>query len=413
MKLSPASTLTLSFILIVTAVAHALFISIEQEGNLPKYLILVILFAGVVILLRRAWIGWSQQHAAEIKFKALLDAAPDATVIVGEKGTIEMVNRQTENIFGYTRSELIGQPVEILMPPELRHGHLGHRESFMRNPKTRAMGVGMELNAVNKQGVAFPVEISLSPITVKNDRLVSAAIRDITHRKNLENELKRSNAEMEAFTYSVSHDLRAPLRGIIGFTAMLEEDYASKLDDEAKRITGVIRNNASNMGRLIDDLLSFSRMGRKDIVKMHVDMNMLVKEVIREVVPPQRLEAIHWNLTELHSVTGDQATLRQVWVNLLSNAVKYSAKTAEPEISIGSFMKQGQHVFFVKDNGVGFDENYKNKLFKVFQRLHGTEEFEGTGVGLALVDKIIAKHGGSVWATGQENKGATFYFSIP
>ncbi len=226
-------------------------------------------------------------------------------------------------------------------------------------------------------------------------------------------ELEASNREMEAFTYSVSHDLRAPLRGIIGFSAILEEDYSSKMDEEAKRITSVIKNNTLKMGNLIDDLLSFSRISRQQIVKTNINTTELVREIIEELDNKDVGFPVKWILSPLPVTKADIAAIRQVWINLISNAIKYSGKNEHPKIEIGSEEKDGQIIFFVKDNGAGFDEKYKDKLFKVFQRLHSTSEFEGTGVGLAIVEKIIAKHGGKVWAIGAPGKGATFYFTLP
>ena len=225
-------------------------------------------------------------------------------------------------------------------------------------------------------------------------------------------QLKKSNEEMEAFSYSVSHDLRAPLRGIIGFTNILEEDYGSKLDDEARRITSIIKKNTSRMGQLVDDLLTFSRMGRQELIKTNINSDKLVAEIIEEVRSHTN-ESIIWQVHPLSAMTADLNTIRQVWVNLISNAVKYSGKKENPVIEIGSVDNGASLTFFVRDNGVGFDEKYKAKLFKVFQRLHGTEEFEGTGIGLAIVDKIIAKHGGKVWAEASKGHGAVFYFSLP
>jgi PAS domain S-box-containing protein len=228
-------------------------------------------------------------------------------------------------------------------------------------------------------------------------------------------QLKKTNEELEAFSYSVSHDLRAPLRAIIGFTAILEEDYSSKLDGEAKRITSVIKNNTLKMGYLIDDLLTFSRMGRQDIVKMHINTDDMIKEILERPDIKQHisLHPVSWIIHDLPNINGDINTLRQVWINLVSNAIKYSGKSTCPKIEIGSYHEQDKVVFFIKDNGVGFDEKYKNKLFRVFQRLHTTDEFEGTGIGLAIVEKIISKHNGRVWADAEVNKGASFYFSLP
>ncbi len=350
---------------------------------------------------------------AEEKFRSLLDAAPDATVIVNKSGVIQMINQQTENLFGYSRDEIIGQPVEVLIPQELGDTHVQHRKGFFKEAKVRAMGAGIELNAVKKNKTKFPVEISLSPIQTEEGILVSAAVRDISDRKKLENELRKSNEEMEAFTYSVSHDLRAPLRGIIGFTTILEEDYSSQLDDEAKRITSVIKSNTMKMGHLIDDLLAFSRMGKNEVIKKYINSDEMVKEVIAELVQQYKGTAITWEVEPLPDVNADMNTIRQVWINLISNAIKYSRNKEKSGIKIGAYISDEQPVFFVKDNGVGFDEKYRHKLFKVFQRLHSADEFEGTGVGLALVEKIVSKHGGKVWAEAKVNQGATFYFSLP
>lgn len=381
--------------------------------NIILYSILAVVALMSIHILRRIKRDIDQQKTNEEKFSALLDAAPDATVIVDSSGIIQMINLQTENLFGYSRAEMLGQPVEILIPRELRLKHVQHRGDFMKSAKVRAMGAGIELNAVKKGGMTFPVEISLSPIGTKEGVLVSASVRDITLRKNLENELKKMNSELEAFTYSVSHDLRAPLRGIIGFTVVLEEDYGSKLDDEARRITGIIKANTLKMGHLVDDLLAFSRMGRQELLKTTVSMAGIVIEIVNDIKGSGNNQQIEWNIGALADVNADISTIRQVWINLISNAVKYSGSKENPRIDIGYNHQEGMYVFYVKDNGVGFDNRYKDKLFRVFQRLHSAEEFEGTGVGLALVEKIVSRHGGNVWAEGEVGRGASFYFSLP
>jgi signal transduction histidine kinase len=226
-------------------------------------------------------------------------------------------------------------------------------------------------------------------------------------------QLESVNKELEGFSYSVSHDLRAPLRAIIGFATVLEEDYTSKLDAEARRIMTVIKDNTMKMGKLIDDLLAFSRLGRQDISKTCVDMAALVNEVKAGMAFQTDISNIHWTIDPLPEVNANANMIKQVWVNLISNAIKYSGKRTQPHIKIGSFLKDKQTVFFVKDNGVGFDPQYANKLFKVFHRLHRAEEFEGTGIGLALVEKIVVRQGGHVWAESALDKGACFYFSLP
>lgn len=226
-------------------------------------------------------------------------------------------------------------------------------------------------------------------------------------------QLESVNRELESFSYSVSHDLRAPLRAIIGFTAILEEDYTGKLDEEAMRITAVIKNNTTKMGQLIDDLLAFSRVSRQDITKTKINMTSIVNEVKGDLATQYDISKIQWAIQLLPSIPANTNLIRQVWINLMSNAVKYSGKKENPCIEIGSFSKKKQTVFFVRDNGIGFDQKYSDKLFKVFQRLHNTKEYEGTGIGLALVQKIVARQGGDVWVEAEPGKGACFYFSLP
>jgi two-component system sensor kinase len=219
--------------------------------------------------------------------------------------------------------------------------------------------------------------------------------------------------ELEAFSYSVSHDLRAPLRAIDGFSRILAEDYAEKLDEDGKRVLNVIRSNTQNMGRLIDDLLAFSRLGRKQIEATPVNMSDLANDVFQQLKSGLANQKIQLNLASLPGATGDPALIRQVFVNLLSNAAKYSRPRAETVIEVNGRCENGDCIYSVKDNGVGFDMTYAQKLFGVFQRLHSVEEFEGTGVGLAIVQRIIHRHGGRVWAEGKVDEGATFYFSLP
>lgn len=223
-------------------------------------------------------------------------------------------------------------------------------------------------------------------------------------------QLETANKELESFSYSVSHDLRAPLRSIIGFTSILQDKYVGELDDEAKRLFAIVKKNTIRMGDLIDDLLAFSKLGRNDIVKTNVNTDNLVKEVIGGMEPG---EQITWHIHPLPDCKADLNTIRQVWINLVSNAIKYSRHKEQPQIEIGTVPHGDEKAFYIKDNGVGFDQKYAGKLFQVFQRLHAANEFEGTGIGLAIVEKIISKHGGKVWVEAEKDKGATFYFVLP
>jgi signal transduction histidine kinase len=226
-------------------------------------------------------------------------------------------------------------------------------------------------------------------------------------------QLEESNRELESFSYSVSHDLRAPLRAIDGFTLMIEEDYLDRLDGEGRRYLTVIRENTKRMGALVDDLLAFSRLGRQAVAKSAVNMDALVREVLDEALRDHRGTPPLIHIEQLPIAHADRGLLRQVWVNLISNALKYCSKSAQPTITLSGERSATECAYVIKDNGVGFSMDYVEKLFGVFQRLHRADEFEGTGVGLAIVHRIISRHGGRIWAEGKINQGAVFTFALP
>ena len=226
-------------------------------------------------------------------------------------------------------------------------------------------------------------------------------------------QLEAANKELEAFSYSVSHDLRAPLRAIDGYTRILVEDYGQTLDVEGYRICNVIRNQTQRMGELIDDLLTFSRLGRKQMKATSVDMTNTATKVFHELTVPSERERIDFQITRLPTVIGDRNLIRQVWQNLLANAIKFSSKQERAVIVVGYEQDAEGTIYYVRDNGAGFDMRYADKLFGVFQRLHSERDFEGTGVGLAIAQRIIHRHGGRVWAESEVGKGAVFYFALP
>jgi light-regulated signal transduction histidine kinase (bacteriophytochrome) len=260
---------------------------------------------------------------------------------------------------------------------------------------------------------------------------VVAAARDITARVEAEQEilklnaglekrisertaqLEASNKELEAFAYSVAHDLRSPLRAIDGFSRVILEDYADKLDAEGNRLLNIIRSNTQKMDHLITDLLELARVIRSEMQFSPLDMTMLVNSAYQQVASAELQQGFSFTITPLPQARGDPTLMQQVWSNLLSNAIKYTLPKSERSIEVGAYTEADVNVYYVKDNGVGFDPKYTDKLFGVFQRLHKAEEFEGVGVGLAIVQRIVTRHGGHAWAKGKINQGATFYFSLP
>ena len=496
----------------------------------------------------------TQRKREEEKFRKLIESVRDAIVIVNHVGEIHLVNAQTEKSFGYSREELIGKKIEILVPERLQAGHASHRNTYSQAPRPRKMGAGLELYGRRKDGSEFPVEVCLTPLETGEGMLISSAIRDITARKKAEKEFReieqrflilvdrvqdcaiifldplgrvsawnsgaerlkgyqpgevigRSfecfylkeevvrgkpahelkvaastghfndegwrvrkdgskfwanvivtalrdpdgellgfakitrditdrrrteqeisdlntdlkeklaelvtlNKELESFSYSVSHDLRAPLRHIDGFARILKEEHAVGLSQEGHCYLDRVLQAANHMGHLIDDVLNLARIGRKELVRHKVKLDELIRQAMADLPSESETREIEWCIEPLPEVDCDAGLLKLVFSNLLSNAVKFTRTRQPARIEVGSREVDGRTALFVRDNGVGFDTKYADKLFGVFQRLHSQEEFEGTGVGLATVQRIIRRHGGEIWAESELGHGTTFFFTL-
>jgi PAS domain S-box-containing protein len=351
--------------------------------------------------------------SSEERFRALAETANDAIVSADHRGVIVYVNRAVERIFGYPAAMLVGQPLTLLMPARLRDPHRAGLARFLETGQARVVGRTVELVGQRRDGTEFPVELSLACWRTPAGPSFTGILRDITERKRIEEALRQTNAELEAFSYSVSHDLRAPLRAIHGFARMLVEDHGAQLAEEPRRLLTVIDDNTRRMGQLIDDLLAFSRLGRKELETSRVNMTELARAIADDLRRAEGDRLLEIGIDPLPAAQGDRELLRQVVTNLLQNAVKFTRGRSPTRIQVGHRADGQETVYYVKDNGAGFDQRYADKLFGVFQRLHRDDEFEGTGVGLAIVQRIVHRHGGRVWAEGVVNEGATFSFSLP
>ena len=361
---------------------------------------------------------------ASIEIEVLYNNASYACLYVNESLEIVKVNNTLLKWLEVTSKDVVGKK----MLDVLNSGNTPVQFTIVDLFKKQGWFNGEEFYLVGKYG-KIPVVTNGVAIPNSNNIWTQAVITCFNNFENrnakekierLNIELKETisrlevvNGELESFSYSVSHDLRAPLRSIAGYTAILEEEYQKLLDDEGKRILTVIKRNARQMGQLIDDLLAFSHIGRKEVVKSAIDMNTLVHSIIKEIESNYNSSKVEICVLSLIPSRGDFNLLKQVWMNLITNAIKYSSKLDHPKVEIGSLEEAESIIYFVRDNGVGFNMNFAYKLFNVFQRLHKMNDFEGTGVGLAIVKRIIQKHGGRVWAEGSVGAGATFYFSLP
>jgi PAS domain S-box-containing protein len=356
---------------------------------------------------KRAEASLARLHADRVvdaRFRVVLEAAPDAIIVTDARRRITFVNGQAERLVGYSRAELHDAPLALLIPE-------------------RSRAEASELTGRRKDGTEFALEITESPLETDEGPLVVSALRDITKRRRAERVVLRAkaaaesaNRELEAFSYSVAHDLRAPLRAVTGFAQILLEDHASELDEAGSQLTRKIVGGAHKMGALIDGLLGLARLNRMEPKRQATDLSAVARASLTQALRDEANAARPPTAVVIEDglwVEADPTLLQAMVDNLVANAVKFTGRTAAPRIELGRIEHDGERVFFVRDNGAGFDMQYANKLFAPFQRLHRTSDFVGTGIGLATVQRIVARHEGRIWAEAQVGAGATFYFTLP
>jgi PAS domain S-box-containing protein len=363
----------------------------------------------------------AEKHLAQMegRYRGLLEAAPDAMVVVNQAGEIVLLNVQAENQFGYSRDELLGQKVKNIIPEGFAERLIADALRSADDALAQQIGTGIELSARRKNGSEFPIEIMLSPLESATGILVTAAIRDISVRKKAEanllhsvEELNRSNVELGQFAYIASHDLQEPLRMVASYTQLLSRRYKGKLDSDADEFISFAVDGASRMQRLIQDLLTYSRVGTKGKELLETSSEEALQQALlnlRSAIEESKALVTH---DPLPDVLADQMQLTQLFQNLVGNAIKYQ-KSGVPNVHISTSRNGGgKWIFSVKDNGLGIDPQYFDRIFVMFQRLHKRDEFAGTGIGLAICKKIVERHGGNISVESQPGQGSTFRFPL-
>jgi PAS domain S-box-containing protein len=354
----------------------------------------------------------SAASAVDARVRVAVEASPHGMIMVDPAGRIVLVNREIERMFGYAREELLGQLVEVLVPTPQRGHHPTLRRTFDADPHSRPMGAGRDLHARRKDGVEFPVEIGLTPIETDQGRSVLASVIDIGPRKMAEEELRRSNHELEQFAYVASHDLQEPLRTVASFVQLLARRYRDRLDADGLEFIDFAVGGVTRMQRLIEDLLRFSRVGMRPATLVAVDAGAAVGAAQGNLLAAIEESGATVESGPLPVVLADPGQLEQLFTNLVGNALKFRG-AEPPRVRVDAERDGRWWRFGVSDNGIGIEAQYFQRIFVIFQRLHARDAYPGTGVGLAICKKIVERHGGRIWVESSPGAGASFFFTLP
>lgn len=355
---------------------------------------------------------------AEEWMRSVVNHVVDGIINIDEHGTVKTFNPAAEKIFGYAAKEVIGKNIKLLMPEPFHSEHDGYLANYLRTGEAKIIGIGREVIGRRKDGSTFPMDLAVSEFQLNKRRHFTGIVRDITQRKRAEEELRqsaqelaRSNTDLEQFAYVASHDLQEPLRAVSGCVQVLKKRYQKQLDSRADELIAHTVDGVNRMQTLIDDLLSYSRVGRQGKTFEPSDCNTILEQALvnlEAAIEETKAVVTH---DRLPVVNGDAAQLKQLFQNLISNAIKFRGQQP-PKIHVAADRKEGHWFFSVKDNGIGMQPEYFERIFVIFQRLHTRTEYPGTGIGLAICKKIVERHGGRVFVESALDQGSTFYFTI-
>jgi PAS domain S-box-containing protein len=342
----------------------------------------------------------------------VVESSPHGVIMVDRHGVMVLVNRETERLFGYHRDELLGQSIEMLVPAQLRPRHPDLRATFHGNPQARPMGAGRDLFGRRNGGGEIPVEIGLTPVDTDEGPFVLATVVDIGPRKQAEEELRRSNEELERFAYVASHDLQEPLRTVASYVQLLSRRYRDQLDSDAMDFIDFAVGGVRRMQHLIEDLLAFSRVGTRGAPLVPTELPLVLRDALDSLHAAVEESGARVTFDTMPTVMADAGQIEQLMTNLIGNALKFRG-SEPPRVHVAAERAGRMWSISVRDNGIGIAPDYFERIFVIFQRLHSREEYDGTGVGLAICKKIVERHGGRIWVESTPGHGARFAFTLP